>query len=445
MAADVKNKEKRKKLQLTQKIKGQKLIKYAAFCMFGYEGDALHSVALRKRYLCSHSRTALGMIFCALVSRCQLAFSIYPFGIAFVASSGRLTPIYAATALICSLTLGSRAAIYAVAILLILLLRTLACIYFDSKEEGVGRFPVYSEYSAYRIVFSCVAAFTVGIYNLFFYDFSYYALLGSLLIMTAAPISTYIFIYALEPSERCEHRDIARLFLCSVLVWSLDGVSVGIISLADVCSFLLIVNETKKKKCAYCAIMGLAVGLPSSITGAALYSLAGVVCFLLSNLSGTLGCIGAFTFLVMAEGYTGGYGALVSSLGGNSVGLTIALGMQKYSIGEKLGISWLGVIDMEEKQRKPTLSVGEASAHISDISDTFSSLSRMLRSLSVYSERSRVLDTRAIVESVCDEICTECKRRNYATVKNKKNTTGRVELKKFCPWCRTHTVHRETR
>ena len=41
--------------------------------------------------------------------------------------------------------------------------------------------------------------------------------------------------------------------------------------------------------------------------------------------------------------------------------------------------------------------------------------------------------------------CTECKRRNYATVKNKKNTTGRVEVKKFCPWCRTHTVHRETR
>ena len=41
--------------------------------------------------------------------------------------------------------------------------------------------------------------------------------------------------------------------------------------------------------------------------------------------------------------------------------------------------------------------------------------------------------------------CTECKRRKYATVKNKKNTTGRVELKKFCPWCRAHTVHRETR
>ena len=35
--------------------------------------------------------------------------------------------------------------------------------------------------------------------------------------------------------------------------------------------------------------------------------------------------------------------------------------------------------------------------------------------------------------------CTEC------TVNNNNTTTGRVELKKFCPWCRTHTVHRETR
>ena len=40
---------------------------------------------------------------------------------------------------------------------------------------------------------------------------------------------------------------------------------------------------------------------------------------------------------------------------------------------------------------------------------------------------------------------TECKRRNYATVKNKKNTTGRLELKKYCLWDRKHTVHRETR
>ena len=41
--------------------------------------------------------------------------------------------------------------------------------------------------------------------------------------------------------------------------------------------------------------------------------------------------------------------------------------------------------------------------------------------------------------------CTKCKRKNYATEKNKKNTTGRLELKKYCPFDREHTVHRETK
>ncbi|MBC7319935.1 50S ribosomal protein L33 [bacterium] len=41
--------------------------------------------------------------------------------------------------------------------------------------------------------------------------------------------------------------------------------------------------------------------------------------------------------------------------------------------------------------------------------------------------------------------CTECKNRNYTTTKNKKNTTNRIELKKFCPFCRKHTLHREVR
>lgn len=41
--------------------------------------------------------------------------------------------------------------------------------------------------------------------------------------------------------------------------------------------------------------------------------------------------------------------------------------------------------------------------------------------------------------------CTECKRRNYSTKKNKKNNPDRVELKKYCPFCKTHTLHKETK
>ncbi|HST05198.1 MAG TPA: 50S ribosomal protein L33 [Chloroflexia bacterium] len=41
--------------------------------------------------------------------------------------------------------------------------------------------------------------------------------------------------------------------------------------------------------------------------------------------------------------------------------------------------------------------------------------------------------------------CTECKDRNYTTSKNKRNDPNRMELEKFCPRCRQHRLHRETK
>ena len=41
--------------------------------------------------------------------------------------------------------------------------------------------------------------------------------------------------------------------------------------------------------------------------------------------------------------------------------------------------------------------------------------------------------------------CSECKQRNYNTKKNKRNTTERLELNKYCPFCRKHTKHTETK
>ena len=41
--------------------------------------------------------------------------------------------------------------------------------------------------------------------------------------------------------------------------------------------------------------------------------------------------------------------------------------------------------------------------------------------------------------------CTECKQRNYNTKKNKKNDPDRLEMNKYCKFCRKHTLHRETK
>ena len=40
--------------------------------------------------------------------------------------------------------------------------------------------------------------------------------------------------------------------------------------------------------------------------------------------------------------------------------------------------------------------------------------------------------------------CTECKQRNYQTNKEK-NNPDRLEMKKYCRFCRKHTLHRETK
>ena len=41
--------------------------------------------------------------------------------------------------------------------------------------------------------------------------------------------------------------------------------------------------------------------------------------------------------------------------------------------------------------------------------------------------------------------CTECKQRNYDTKKNKKNDPDRIEIKKYCKFCKKHTDHKETK
>ena len=41
--------------------------------------------------------------------------------------------------------------------------------------------------------------------------------------------------------------------------------------------------------------------------------------------------------------------------------------------------------------------------------------------------------------------CTECKARTYTTRKNKKNDPSRIELMKYCPRERRHTLHREAK
>ena len=41
--------------------------------------------------------------------------------------------------------------------------------------------------------------------------------------------------------------------------------------------------------------------------------------------------------------------------------------------------------------------------------------------------------------------CTECQQRNYNLTKDKKTHPDRMETKKYCRFCKKHTLHKETK
>ena len=42
-------------------------------------------------------------------------------------------------------------------------------------------------------------------------------------------------------------------------------------------------------------------------------------------------------------------------------------------------------------------------------------------------------------------ICEECLSRNYQVTKNRINYPERIAIKKYCPKCNKHTIHKETK
>lgn len=60
----------------------------------------------------------------------------------------------------------------------------------------------------------------------------------------------------------------------------------------------------------------------------------------------------------------------------------------------------------------------------------------------------KVLQFKMEVEVVRVKItlaCTECKQRNYNLTKDKRVHTERMETKKYCRFCKAHTLHKETK
>jgi len=57
----------------------------------------------------------------------------------------------------------------------------------------------------------------------------------------------------------------------------------------------------------------------------------------------------------------------------------------------------------------------------------------------------RVRGDKSVMRDIVTLACEACKNRNYTTTKNKRKTPDKLAFKKYCPTCRTHTLHKETK
>ena len=53
--------------------------------------------------------------------------------------------------------------------------------------------------------------------------------------------------------------------------------------------------------------------------------------------------------------------------------------------------------------------------------------------------------SRKVKRPIIRLMCEECKRGYYSSRKNPTNTPDRINLKKFCKFCRKQTIHKETK
>lgn len=42
-------------------------------------------------------------------------------------------------------------------------------------------------------------------------------------------------------------------------------------------------------------------------------------------------------------------------------------------------------------------------------------------------------------------VCSKCLSRNYTTTIKADDVTKRFEIKKYCPYCKEYTIHKESR
>ncbi len=264
--------------------------------------------------------TQVGIFLLSLIlTPVSFAFDIYPFGLAFVASSKKYTPFAFAGAILSVIFFMGGSAPYIVALIGILGLRIVGSLIKRGEDTplllGERKTEVLSslfcENPFLRVAIGIIGGFGIGLYTVIANGYLYYDVFVLIFMSVVVGIFAYCFLGLFEKNPKSRELMLALGALAFVFVYMLSGRELFGIDFSVVLAFAVVLYVSKYISGTLAGAIGLILGVATNVVFAPVYGLAGVVSGLLWSLSPYLSIMSGF---VVSMGYgilVRGYEAIV--------------------------------------------------------------------------------------------------------------------------------------
>jgi len=363
---------------------------------------------------------ALGV--CAyLLGSCRLPFDTYPLGLALLCASPKKMAWLFFGLCASALTVPDGVFVYIFAYATAVTVRILSRLLIDIPEaepsEKLKRkaADVFTESIYLRMATGCAASFMIGLYFLMVRGFIFYDLFAAIFAMLCTPVA--VFVYAGCFNDGQTDRRFHGLSLTALAVsityairsMNFIGISVGIFF-----AFFITVYACRRKGLWQGLILGLLCGLAYAPGYAPMFALSGLVAHLMWSVSASWAMTAACAVAVMWGFYVEGSSAISHVLPAVMLSAASYTGAQKLSFfpaAKDLLFSGKYCSDMNDADMS-ALCRKEYEYRLTELSDTFESLSEIFYNLSDRLSRPQLPELRRMCDSVYDKYCPVCPNRD---------------------------------
>ncbi|MBQ9805374.1 MAG: SpoIIE family protein phosphatase [Clostridia bacterium] len=398
-----------------------------------------------------------------LLGQAELAFEVFPLGIAFLCASGSHTLPILVGALFAGVWYMETPAIYIAVYVAAALIRLVAGLWLEtaadqkpmwkrllehlfSKLEFAQEAPksaaslwsgqalsepkkkgLFNEGIWLRISAGAICALILALYRVLANDFQYYDFFAAVFSVLVTVVATVIYSMSLNgQAEKSLPSRISRTVLLFSLVYAAKTVAVIGLPLAPVLAFLFTLYTTKREGTAMGAICAAVVGIACDPLHAPAYLLAALVCGMMKKEDHGVGvaaisAFAALTWLVYIEGVSALLVYLPSFL----------LSGTAYTVVDRFFSDREPATDAKEDEDSVRLRMEgtrhkDANDRFRGISEAFSSLSEVFYNLSDRFRRPGSLDLRRVCDRSFDRYCTDCPHKTVCWGMEYSNTVATV-------------------